>query len=661
MKGRTRRMSLAFAFLVATCIPGCATKPLTARALLPTPSDRQESWPRPYSRPEEFTASSRQSLYVPMRDGTRLAVDVYLPKGLPQGRTIPAVLFQTRYWRRAGVRFPFSLFVDGQDFQGLLSTLRNALVRRGYAWVDVDVRGSGASFGSRPWDYAPDEIRDASDLADWITRQRWSSGRIVTAGSSYTGSTAEFSLVNRHPAIRAAFNMSSEFDQYTDILFPGGVPLVFYLDGWGALTRSLDENRVPDPGWQEKLAVYGVARTDGDSGDLLEEAVKEHATNYDFRELKRFVFRDDFLLAHPSDPASAASRERSFAWLEQRFGPGFQLMGIDLASQHAYRADIEASGAQMYLVAGWFDGTYANAMIKRFKTYPRGRSRLLLGPWDHHFFNISPWSSGGPSRFDLLGELLKFVDGTVGGSSEALADAKPVHYYTLGVERWREAEDWPPPSEPTKLFLSPAGRLRTAPPGEPATGRYRVDHSAGTGRNTRWNTLMGRALRDPYPDRAEADRKLLVFETEPLPSDTEVTGHPVLCLQVRSTATDGAFFAYLEDVAPGDLVHYVTEGQLRALHRKPSGEEPATFSPGPYRTFRRADSAPLVPGERTRLEFELHPTSYVFKAGHRIRLALSGADKDHFAPVPPDTNEPPVWSVELGGNDPSYLVVPVVR
>jgi putative CocE/NonD family hydrolase len=102
-------------------------------------------------------------------------------------------------------------------------------------------------------------------------------------------------------------------------------------------------------------------------------------------------------------------------------------------------------------------------------------------------------------------------------------------------------------------------------------------------------------------------------------------------LYVSSTASDGNFFAYLEEVgASGDVI-YVTEGQLRAIHRKLSEEEGLYRSAVPQRSFEKKDAMPLVPGEVAELVFDLLPTSYLFKKGSSVRVALAGADKDHFA------------------------------
>jgi hypothetical protein len=93
-------------------------------------------------------------------------------------------------------------------------------------------------------------------------------------------------------------------------------------------------------------------------------------------------------------------------------------------------------------------------------------------------------------------------------------------------------------------------------------------------------------------------------------------------------------FVYLEDVDPRGRIAYVTEGQLRMLHRRLSADPPAYRQAVPYRTFMRADAQPLAPGDIAELTFDLLPTSYVFDVGHRVRISIAGADASHFAVLP---------------------------
>jgi len=194
----------------------------------------------------------------------------------------------------------------------------------------------------------------------------------------------------------------------------------------------------------------------------------------------------------------------------------------------------------------------------------------------------------------------------------------------------------------------------------PAAGKafdtYLVNYTAGTGNLTRWNTLFGGTPVE-YPDRSAEDRKLLTYTSAPLEHDMEITGHPVATLFVSSTAADGQFFVYLEEVDESGHVRYITEGQLRALHRKLSTSRPPYKTVVPYRTFLGRDAKPLVPGQITQLTFDLLPTSYLFRKGRRLRVAIAGADKDHFDPL---AGPPPTVQFYHGGAYRSRIDLPLI-
>jgi putative CocE/NonD family hydrolase len=166
---------------------------------------------------------------------------------------------------------------------------------------------------------------------------------------------------------------------------------------------------------------------------------------------------------------------------------------------------------------------------------------------------------------------------------------------------------------------------------------------------------IGEAVR--YPDRSAQDAKLLTYTSAVLDNPLEVTGHPVVTLFVSSTASDGAFFVYLEDVDARGRVAHVTEGQLRALHRRLSNASPPYRQVVPYRTFTRRDASPLVAGEIAELVVDLLPTSFLFRAGHRIRIAVAGADSSHFAVLP---GAPPTVRVHRSRLHASRIDLPVI-
>src|SRR5690606_11829316 len=162
-------------------------------------------------------------------------------------------------------------------------------------------------------------------------------------------------------------------------------------------------------------------------------------------------------------------------------------------------------------------------------------------------------------------------------------------------------------TESNIFFLGEGGRLSRRTP-DAAEIDYDVDFAAGTGANTRWSTQFGPA--PAYPDRREADARLLVFESEPMSAPMELVGQPVVELNLSVDRDDAAVFVYLEDVAPDGRVTYITEGQLRALHRAPAHPAVLPYDQGPAaHTFRRADASPVIPGAAMTLRFALNPTA----------------------------------------------------
>jgi putative CocE/NonD family hydrolase len=541
-----------------------------------------------------------------MRDGVRLALDIYLPKPLPAVDRLPAILCQTRYYRRTTYRRPF-----GALFDSLRATVRR-FVSHGYAFVIADVRGTGASFGHRSMEWSPEEVRDGAEIVEWIVHQSWSDGAVGVTGTSYAGTAAELMLANGHPAVKAACVRFALFDVFADITNPGGVRNRRFLECWHELNTALDCNQLPALlskrcGPMRGAAVRGVAPVDDDTDAvLLHEAVRQHQANYDIlRAALGAEFRDDRVAGI------------SFDWF----------------SPHAFREQVEKSGAAIYSWTGYYDGANTAAAVKRFLNVKTPGSRLILGPWDHGGVQIpDPFSETAKSRFDHGGEVLRFFDLHLRGIENGIEHEPRVHYFTMAEEKWKAADTWPPPGfSPMCLYLTDARRLtRRAPEGDAGMDVYEIDLAAGTGVQSRWESLVNLAeARIGYKDRRKADEKLLVYDSEPLERTVEVTGHPVMTLYLRCDADDLQVFVYLEDVLPNGEVRYITEGLFRAIHRR-HGEPLYRLLPGmPAHSFRRVDAWPLEPGVTADLTFDLLPVSHLFQRGHAIRIAVAGADKDN--------------------------------
>jgi uncharacterized protein len=566
-----------------------------------------------------------RSLYLTMSDGTKIATDVYLPRGVHRGERLPAVLRQIRYYRAIAIRWPFNIWADERA-----PILERVVADNRYAAVVTDVRGSGASFGHREQEWSPREVRDGSEIVDWIVAQPWSNGKIGTVGGSYDGTAASFLIAAGNPAVKAGILMFCLFDAYTDVSFPGGVNLRWFTDNWGKSLHVLDSNTMGDylHGRLVKFAFLGVKPVDADAAEVqLRAAIAEHRKNYD---------------------ASAFARDVAF-----RDEPWRDGLRMDRLSPLSLIAAERRLRVPIYNVSGWFDGAYQHAAVKRFVNAPFPGNRLLIGPWDHGARNqIDPYHKG--EAFDLPAEMLRFFDYYLKGKANGIEAQPPVRYYTMAEGRWHFANTWPPSGDDDRaLYFGPQRTLTTAPHASGAD-LYRVDLTATTGIYARWNSLSSAGTgRTGYFDRNAQDKKLLVYQTPPLKAGATVTGNPVITLRVRSSAPDTQFFAYLEDVNPNGHVDYVTEGQLRSIHRRITST-PLYADVIPQHSYKRADSSPLPVNEAVTVTFDLLPTSWLFRAGHSIRIALAGADANHFV-LPPTAA---TWHIYYGPNG-SKISLPI--
>ncbi|MFB9269966.1 CocE/NonD family hydrolase [Bradyrhizobium erythrophlei] len=586
-------------------------------------------------RPVAFRLAAPRSRYVTMRDGCRLAVDVYLPESTDTAAkpAFPTLVFFTPYYRR------FKLRPGGVgEVNPNTGKFRDFFVPRGYAVVIVDVRGTGASFGTRDGFRSPRERHDSREIADWIVAQPWSNGSIGATGISYVGAAADFLASTGHGAVKAIAPISSVWDTYVDNYFPGGIQLKSLTKVYDELMIGLDHDRrdiLRQFSYFNNPDFEGPQPVDEDpDGVLLKDAIRDHLNNFrqtDF--MAEFKFREEGL---PYDPEFSSATISPYS------------VG------HNIRPDVA-----ILSVSGWLDGAgYMNGAISRYLTKEGNPRHLLLGPWDHGArIDISPWRQAVEPDFPLLGELLRFFDTYLMGLKTGLRDEAPIHYFSVHAEEWRAAESWPPIKEQQTFFLASDGRLvnTTPPAGE---DRYQVDFTLGTGTETRYERIAGIDSRHYYADWQGRSGRMLSYTSEPLETAAELAGHGLADLWVSASERDLALFVYLTEVEVDGTERYVTEGLLRALHRKERPAPDSYRTIWPFRSFARADAVPLDPGVVERIRIPFLPVAWRFSAGSRIRLSIAGADDDHCGQIP--HGRPPLVTIRWGEGHVSRLELPVL-
>jgi hypothetical protein len=246
----------------------------------------------------------------------------------------------------------------------------------------------------------------------------------------------------------------------------------------------------------------------------------------------------------------------------------------------------------------------------------------------------------------------------------------PIQFQTNAegtTHEWKSASKWPLPEAARRsLFFQagPSGSVSSmndgrlaldSPRKESGADPYTVDASTTSGKKTRWTNTVGGEF--AYPDMTANDIKGLTYTTETITEDLNVTGHPILHLWIDSTAADGDFIAFLEEIDSKGFSRYVSEGCLRASHRALS--RPPYDNLGlPYHRSARKDAAPLVPGKPSELVFDLLPISNIFNTGNRLRVTIVCADKDNLET--PVVNPAPRVTVFRNIKYASRLDLPVV-
>ena len=579
------------------------------------------------------TSRRLQSVYVPVGDGVRLAVDVWLPvERIAVGGTVGTVMRLTRYYRAEAPQEPG----PEADTNAAAGDLFNDA---GFALVVGDARGTGASFGTRTGELSEREIQDYGELIAWVAAQPWSNGRVGVYGTSYEGQAAELvaGLGNAHVVAVAA--LFSPHDPYRELFYPGGCGTD------GRYARWMYESQLQDgvTGALERLAAITgqpadtialpspVKPVDGPDGpSLLDAARGEHQSNTDAHALMaRVPFRDD--------------RVAGLDW--------------EATAPAAFRAAIASSGVPMLVRAGWLDGGFAAGALARFVTQA-SHQEVEIGPWGHGGSSFADTlRPSGPADHDPLStesqdrRLVEFFARYLERTGKP-AGPSTLAFGTLGTNTWQTFTSWPPAGARTQRWYVGSMAGLTPEAGPAGTVNHRVDVTTSTGATNRWLAIdLGRA--PAYPDRKHADDSLLTFTSEPVPADVHILGFPVVTMRLATSGTDGAVYVYLEDVNPDGHLSYLSEGCLRFLHRGTTGPaEPTRL--GVPRTFARSDALRVVPGNPMDLAVQLLPVSAIVPAGHRVRVAIAGHDASCFTRYGPAEE---TFTLDLGSD--SYLDLPL--
>ena len=581
------------------------------------------------------------SLYVPMTDGTRLAVDVWLPAGTTDAARLPTVLETDRYWRArayaGGYRNNPNYFIA------------NPWNARGYAYVFADLRGTGASFGTLTAELGKAMVADIGSLADWIAAQPWSNGRVGVTGVSYSADTAMLSLALRNPHITAAAPVSYDFDVYEDLARPGGILIKPLIEPYALLLRILDK------------AGGTTCRTNAQTRQLCQETGLNGASPEPVQGPNRRALRHAARAEHFQN-VNLVQMAQAGVYRDYVNSP----QSWTVTSVGSKTPAISAGVVPILTFAGWLDAGTQDGVLSEFADLSNTQESWI-GPWSHgQGFIASPFRPSRPltpaEHQQLADQVYAFFDRYV-KHDDRPDDGRVLHYYTLNAGTWHTTTRWPVAGTRMRLLYFGGGQSLTwQRPATPGSDLLHLNPTAGTGHLDRWNTnLTGNRV--VYPNRAAVDRKLLAYTSAPLPQATTVTGLGRVTLNVTGItgARHGALYAYLEDVQPSGRVVYVTEGELALADRTiaPARDNPPWRRLRTPRTYTRADASPFPLHRPQQITFDLLPTSVQFHAGDRIRIAIAAADPDSFQLMPANGNA--TYRISRGTTNPSFVALPVVR
>jgi uncharacterized protein len=567
----------------------------------------------------KYGSAILRDIMVPMRDHVKLATDVYLPTqdGTIVTDKLPTILIRTPY--------------DKQDFIVTAATYYSS---RGYVVVLQNVRGRYNSEGV--WRFLNDDGKDGYDTCEWIAKQSWFNGKIGMFGTSYEGGTQHALAMENSPYLTTVIPTDAVSNMGYAGLRNGGA---FELRFWN---------------WIFFLGLPGSQEArDPKLRDMFEELAKDRKLYLPFLPLRR-----------GTTPLKFAPEYES--WLTDAMGHG----GNDEFWQHVDILDHPDRYKDMplYLIGGWYDSWAGNTTANYAVLSRKNRSPvyLIMGPWTHggqdRYFHGQVSFGKDAAIADPLAWRLEWYDHWLKGSDNSVGKrepfSSPVRIFVMGSGDgrkdadgrlnhggfWRDEKEWPlARTRHTDYYLRQNGALSIAPPeAAKSSTTYNFDPRDPVptigGNISSHSDLMLQGAWDQrgnpqvwnftQPVPLSARRDVLVFQTEPLERDTEVTGEITVTLYASSSALDTDFTAKLIDIYPsssdfpGGFDLNLEDGIIRARFRDSLKTEKL-----------------MEPGEIYKFTIKLYPTSNIFKKGHRIRVDISSSNFPRFD-VNPNSGEP---------------------
>jgi putative CocE/NonD family hydrolase len=593
----------------------------TARAVEPAPARKLHWTPRP----EQYPGTVRTTdLAIPMDDGVVLRADLVRParaNGSVVTRPLPVIITITAYNK--------SVLATG----GLGGPSADYLVKRGYAQLTVDARGTGSSEGI--WEaFGPRETKDYGEVVAWAHRQPWSNGKSGMTGPSYMGISQIFAAAAQPPGLKAIFPQVPGADVYRDIVASGGQIDVSFIPLWMGLVTGT--GLIPpaygadDPASAIKALLDRLTTATTFTGPLLTSAVLGGDPAYDGQ------FYQD------RSPINVIKQVK----------------------------------VPTFLVSGEYDLFQRGTPLLFEQLQKQGVPvRMITGPWDH--LQGSSGADVGKAGYGALQELwLRWFDHYVKGKKDAklLKDIKPFTYYEQGTGKWVTTRKYVDRDLHAVSFhlsgdAGVGGRTGALVRGPGQAGTSLLPPLPVTGLCTRsTNQWTAGILNAAFPDNpCLKDNSLndlggLTFQTAPLQKPLRVQGPINVRLYTSTPSGDGMLAVAVEDVAPDGSVSRLTGG-WQVLSQRALDPERSRYLDGqliqPYHPFTRESQQPVPSGAVVPVDVEVFPTGAALLPGHRLRLSVQAFDVPHLLPPLPDLGQLAPLTIYGSDTYPSVVTVPV--
>ncbi|MEW5980527.1 MAG: CocE/NonD family hydrolase [Acidobacteriota bacterium] len=560
------------------------------------------SWVAKLSKPQYEIKFQFNVKEVRMRDGVMLSANIWRPKA--EGR-FPVIYLHLPYDKSNP-----TFCIERAKFY----------VPRGYAVVTIDARGRYDSDGVHyiywhtNWREGRFHGQDVYDAVGWISQQPWASGKIGMTGPSYVGYTQWLGAYLRPANLTTIVPYVSPDDVHDNAV----------RDGAYLLARHLNT-----------ICVNGSSRLNND--DIRNKY-------YDWLDPMGSLCRH--LPLRTLDEALLGRKEQFWQdYLDHPDNDDYWRMSVGHVSAPGEIADGHYSQVNVptLSITGWYDSLQSGSinnylgMLRFGPERLRRMHHLIVGPWTHHVgvrkigdVDFGPQASGDElpdelrfSPFFLRPVEFRWFDYWLKGIENGIMDEPPVHIFKMGENAWRSEEEWPlSRAKDTKYYLRSSGhansrygdgRLSTERPGQEPTDGFVYnpeDPVITVGGTIPPSPGVRLKTSGPQDQRAVQGRNdVLVYTSDPITSDLEVTGRIICKLYAASTAVDTDFTAKLSDVHPDGYAQLLREGIIRARYRT-SFEKQELISPGKVYEY----------------TIYLWSLSNVFKKGHRIQVEISSSN-----------------------------------